>query len=360
VTAALLFVAAGACGLGALVLGACRAAAVGDAQLSRTVPGPEYAASADAALAALPAGLTRFPGIVARMLDVDVAAILLEERDGRSRVVAVEGAPEMRDRLLEPHERLLALARSDRTGTVAAAALNGTPGSLVVARGGEGRALGGRDLEVLGVLADVVSAAADAPVTPDLLHGVAGQIDALAASLGPVRGELRWRGGDFVGLVAAVGEALELDRAERAELELAARLLDVGLLRVPVELLDRRGPLRLAELIEVRRHAADGADVLLRVPGLAGVSLLVRCHHERWDGRGYPHGLGGERIPLGARVLAACDLWWAITGDRPYAPAVDAEDAVTELRAAAGSQLDPDVVDALLGVLAQPRVSALA
>ena len=87
------------------------------------------------------------------------------------------------------------------------------------------------------------------------------------------------------------------------------------------------------------------------MPGLAIVSLLVRLHHERWDGGGYPHGLAGRRIPLGARILTACDVWWAITGDRPYAAAVDPDDAVVELRAVSGSQLDPDVVEALLGVL---------
>jgi HD-GYP domain-containing protein (c-di-GMP phosphodiesterase class II) len=96
------------------------------------------------------------------------------------------------------------------------------------------------------------------------------------------------------------------------------------------------------------------------VPGLAGVALLVRCHHERWDGRGYPHGLARERIPVGARVLAACDVWWALTGDRPYAPAIDPEDAALELQAAAGSQLDPEVVETLLAVLAHPAVAALA
>ena len=343
----------GACVLAsAVILAACRAAAIGDEQLARAQSPPRPPARIDDALAALPVGLGRFAVVAADMLDVDVAAVLLGDPGGL-RVAAVCGAPQMQDRVVTPEERLVAFAAGEQTGAVAAAELEGAHGCLVVARRDGARPLGGRDLELLGILADVAGAAARTPVTADLLDAVAGQVDVLAASLGAARTELRWRGGDFIGLVAAVGEAMDLSRPERAELEIGARVLDVGLLRVPVEMLERRGALRLAELIEVRRHAADGAEMLLGVPGLAGVSLLVRCHHERWDGRGYPHGLAGTRIPLGARILAACDVWWAITGDRPYAAAVDPDDAVVELRAVAGSQLDPDVVEALLGVLAR-------
>jgi HD-GYP domain-containing protein (c-di-GMP phosphodiesterase class II) len=78
----------------------------------------------------------------------------------------------------------------------------------------------------------------------------------------------------------------------------------------------------------------------------------VLCHHERWDGRGYPHGLGGERIPLGARVLAACDAWWAMTSRRPHAAALAPDEAAAELGAAAGHQLDPAVAGALLAEVA--------
>ena len=116
-------------------------------------------------------------------------------------------------------------------------------------------------------------------------------------------------------------------------------------------MLERRGPLSPSELLLVREHPTRGADALLEVPGLAAVSLLVRTHHERWDGTGYPLGLAGEHIPPGARVLAVCDTWWALTSPRPYARARDHEQAAAELRAASGTQLDGDAVDALLDVL---------
>ena len=340
-----------------IVLASCRAAALGDRQIAHDSGPLEPASPVEASLAAIGGDVRRVAALAAAVLDADLAAVLVGAADGRTRVVAAAGAPELEGRELEPDEGLLGLADEEATGPLAAAELEATRGSLVVARHDRARPLGGRDLELLGVLADVLDAAVRTPVTPELLQAVAGQVDVLSASLGPARSELRWRGGDFVRLVSAVARRVGLDGADLAETELAARLLDVGLLRVPVDVLERPGALRLSELFLVRRHAADGADVLLRVPGLAGVALLVRCHHERWDGRGYPHGLAGERIPLGARVLAACDVWWALTGDRPHAPALEPEDATAELGAAAGAQLDPAVVEALFAVLGLPAAA---
>ena len=102
----------------------------------------------------------------------------------------------------------------------------------------------------------------------------------------------------------------------------------------------------------MRRHPAWGSEALLGVPGLCAVALLVLCHHERWDGRGYPHGLRGARIPLAARALAACDAWWAMTSQRPFVAPLEPEGAIDELLAATGRQLDPEVVDALLAEVA--------
>jgi HD-GYP domain-containing protein (c-di-GMP phosphodiesterase class II) len=102
----------------------------------------------------------------------------------------------------------------------------------------------------------------------------------------------------------------------------------------------------------VRRHPTWGAGALLHVPGLAAVAMLVLCHHERWDGRGYPHGLYEDRIPLGARVLAACDAWWAMTSRRPFAAPLAPEEATAELAAGSGHQFDPEVAGALLAEVA--------
>ena len=101
----------------------------------------------------------------------------------------------------------------------------------------------------------------------------------------------------------------------------------------------------------MERHPLIGEGILSPVEFLSDALPLVRAAHERWDGTGYPDGLAGEEIPLGARILFACDAYDAMTADRPYRAALSPEEAEVELRQVAGTQLDPRVVDALLGVL---------
>jgi response regulator RpfG family c-di-GMP phosphodiesterase len=152
-----------------------------------------------------------------------------------------------------------------------------------------------------------------------------------------------------VALVLEVGDALGLDAPERRQLEFAALLHDIGKLRVPREILDKDGGLTEEEWAIVRRHPVEGERMLERAGGmLAEIAPAVRAHHERWDGRGYPDGLEATEIPLAARIIAACDAFHAMTTTRPYRPAMPAEDALMELRACAGRQFDPDVVDAIL------------
>jgi HD-GYP domain-containing protein (c-di-GMP phosphodiesterase class II) len=163
-----------------------------------------------------------------------------------------------------------------------------------------------------------------------------------------------------VALVLEVGEALELDAERRHELEFAALLHDIGKLRLPREILDKEGGLSEAEWALMRRHPEDGQRMLERAGGLLGdIAPAVRAHHERWDGRGYPDGLRGAAIPLAARIIAACDAFHAMTTTRPYRPAMPVTDALTELRACAGRQFDPDVVEAIL-LLHRDRLSATA
>jgi HD-GYP domain-containing protein (c-di-GMP phosphodiesterase class II) len=97
----------------------------------------------------------------------------------------------------------------------------------------------------------------------------------------------------------------------------------------------------------MRRHPELGADIVEKVPGLDRVARFVRSHHERWDGGGYPDGLAGGEIPLGARVIGVCDAYHAMTTDRPYRPALQPHEALAELASCAGSQFDPGVVAAL-------------
>src|SRR4051812_39664913 len=164
-------------------------------------------------------------------------------------------------------------------------------------------------------------------------------------------------------LTVDVGRELGLDAREQRELEFGALLHDIGKLRVPDEILNKPAKLTPAEWAVMKRHPQDGQEMLDRVGGvLADVGVVVRGHHERWDGGGYPDGLVGEDIPLSARIICACDAYSAMTTDRPYRGAMPVEHAMTELRACAGTQFDPAVVEAVERVArrsAPPRLSTL-
>jgi diguanylate cyclase (GGDEF)-like protein len=150
------------------------------------------------------------------------------------------------------------------------------------------------------------------------------------------------------GLAEAVGRHLGLDRLTLDHLVRAAGLHDVGKVAIPESILTKPGPLDAEEMAFVRRHTLIGARILLAAPALAPEARLVRSSHERWDGKGYPDGLAGEQIPLGARIIFACDAFEAMTsGERPYRRPVSTELAVEELRRCAGTQFDPRVIEVL-------------
>jgi diguanylate cyclase (GGDEF)-like protein len=149
----------------------------------------------------------------------------------------------------------------------------------------------------------------------------------------------------------SVGHLLGLDDVERRVLRFAAIFHDIGKIAVPEMILNKRGPLNEDEWRVVKRHTVVGEQILAPVEFLAAVRPLVRHEHERWDGAGYPDGLTGEQIPLGSRIILACDAYHAMTSDRPYRQAMPDGTARGELEANAGTQFDPAVVDALLEVL---------
>ena len=129
-----------------------------------------------------------------------------------------------------------------------------------------------------------------------------------------------------------------------------ALLHDIGKLGVPDAVLYKPGPLDDAERTLVNAHPESGYALLRAVEPLMGIAHLVRHHHERWDGRGYPGGLAGEEIPRGARLLAVCDTFDAMTSDRPYRQGMARETALAVIGHAAGSQLDPDATTAFLRI----------
>jgi HD-GYP domain-containing protein (c-di-GMP phosphodiesterase class II) len=160
---------------------------------------------------------------------------------------------------------------------------------------------------------------------------------------------------DVVSLSIAVAEELGLDSRGRRDTEFVALLHDVGKIRIPNEIINKPGPLTEEERAIVETHTVVGEEMLDRVGGVLGnVGSLVRSCHERFGGGGYPDGLVGDEIPLVARIVCCCDAYSAITTDRPYRAGRSAEEALEELRRCAGTQFDPDVVDALARAAAKP------
>ncbi|UJW30857.1 diguanylate cyclase [Saccharothrix sp. AJ9571] len=141
--------------------------------------------------------------------------------------------------------------------------------------------------------------------------------------------------------------------------ELGGRLHDVGKILVPKEIWEKREPLTEDEWKQIRQHPVYGYRLALAVPGLGGVADVIRQHHERFDGQGYPDRLAGTAIRFEARILAVCDTWAAILADRPYRPARTEAEAVRELLDARGTQLDPQVVTAFLDLHARGELGAL-
>jgi HD-GYP domain-containing protein (c-di-GMP phosphodiesterase class II) len=131
---------------------------------------------------------------------------------------------------------------------------------------------------------------------------------------------------------------------ELDELARAAELHDIGKMGIPDAILSKPGPLDPEERSFMERHTVIGEQILGAAPALRPVAKIVRSSHERWDGDGYPDRLRGAEIPLGARIVAVCDAFHAMTSNRPSRGAMKAEDALAELRRCAGAQFDPVIV----------------
>lgn len=160
---------------------------------------------------------------------------------------------------------------------------------------------------------------------------------------------------DVIELSVAVADHLGLDARARHLAELTALLHDVGKIKVPNEIINKNGPLTAEERAIINTHTIEGERLLSQVGGLLGeVGRVVRSCHERYDGAGYPDGLAGDAIPIVARIVCCCDAFNAMTTTRSYRKAMSDAEARAELLQHRGSQFDPDVVDALVGVIGVP------
>lgn len=149
-------------------------------------------------------------------------------------------------------------------------------------------------------------------------------------------------------MAAAVAKEMGLDQQQVLEIEYAASLHDIGKIGVTDSILRKAASLDEAEWKEIRRHSEMGYEILKGIDFLRGAAEIVWAHHERYDGKGYPRGLAGEEIPLGARVFGVVDAYDAMTSRRPYRQATSREHAAIEIARNSGTQFDPQVVDAFL------------
>jgi HD-GYP domain-containing protein (c-di-GMP phosphodiesterase class II) len=176
-------------------------------------------------------------------------------------------------------------------------------------------------------------------------------VEALTRALHEAKPTTEARAEDVAALTQEVGRRLALTPEEIDASVRAAKLHDVGKMAIPDAILNKPGPLDEEEWEYIRKHTLIGERIVAAAPPLLPVAALVRSSHERWDGRGYPDGLAGESIPRGARIVFACDAFDAMTRERPYRPARTPQEAIAELRRCSGTQFEPDVVDAVVGVV---------
>lgn len=147
-----------------------------------------------------------------------------------------------------------------------------------------------------------------------------------------------------------VAQNMGLSHSEMYDLERGALLHDVGKIGVPDHILFKPGPLTPTERTEMQRHPEIGFRMCARIDFLKGAAQVVLHHHERWDGGGYPDGLAGDDIPLGARILCVADAFHAMTSERPYRHPIPVTDALVEVRRCSSGQFDPRVVSEFLKI----------
>ena len=215
------------------------------------------------------------------------------------------------------------------------------------------------DAQLVRTVADQVSAALrSARLYASVEQAYLDTAEALAAALEAKDSYTAQHSRSIADNAEAVGRALGMDPAELRMLRFGAAFHDIGKLAIPEAILNKPGRLTDEERARIEQHTVIGEQILAPIDFLSAVRPLVRHGHERWDGAGYPDGLAGEEIPLGARIIFACDAYDAMTTNRPYRSALSVAAAKAELAANAGSQFDPTVVAALLDVLGEAEQAA--
>ncbi len=286
-----------------------------------------------------PAGSRRFSATVAHAWLERPGPFVLEPED----LATIEGAQHV------PPTRII----------IAPLRLEGGRVGALTATVGEGAAAP-RQLELVAGLAHQAKIAIEGAehyeeLERTFVETVTALANALEASDEYTSSHARW----ISDVALLVGRELELDRDGLKRVELGALFHDIGKIGIPSEILSKPGPLTDEEFDVVKEHPKLGERILAPIDRLADVRPIVRACHERWDGRGYPDGKAGADIPIEARIVFVCDAFHAMVTDRPYRKRLSAEEALRRLREAAGSQFDPDVVEAFARLHAAGELVAL-
>ncbi|MBI3909514.1 MAG: diguanylate cyclase [Armatimonadetes bacterium] len=184
-----------------------------------------------------------------------------------------------------------------------------------------------------------------------------GTLDALVAAV-DAKDRYTRRHSEEVAIYAhAIGEALELPQETLEDLQIASIAHKVGLIAVPDWILRKNGPLTPEEFEVIRQHPSIGAKIASTIPALARALPGVRHHHERWDGRGYPDGLRGAKIPLLGRIIAIADAYSAMIHTRPYRDSLTPSEALGEIQRGAGTQFDPEIATVFLRLMEKRGVT---
>ncbi len=172
----------------------------------------------------------------------------------------------------------------------------------------------------------------------------------LEALVNALEAKNRWLSGHsarVAALVSTIAHHMELPDEEVDNVRMAGRLHDLGKIGVKESVLDKQGRLSDEEYNHIKEHVVIGSQILAPLKHLGAIVSYVRSHHEHWDGSGYPDGVAGEDIPLGARIICAAEVYDALTTARPYQEPLDPEAAVERMRVLTGTIIDPKVMDAL-------------
>lgn len=194
-------------------------------------------------------------------------------------------------------------------------------------------------------------------ITVDDLHEM---VDALTTALDAKNSYMCGHSERVAVLSLLLAGAMKVSPAEQLRIHIGADLHDIGKIGVPDAILNKPGRLTHEEFAVIRQHPVIGDTIVNKLKVLRPVADIVRHHHERFDGQGYPDGLTGREISLGARIVAVADAFDAMTSARAYRTAFTLKQALTEMQRCQGTQFDPDIIEALLALAAQHKLPVQA